>query len=500
LGVFQINILFFSSPLMREQILQLEKISRQLEPGSVKREEVRSHVLEYTEQFLNKIENINAFNTNNGEDAGLLSSPISEEPVDTGLILSLLKNHVDTPGLNPASGGHLGYIPGGGIYFSALGDYLADVFNRYAGVYFAGPGAVRMENMLIRWMAEVMNYPADAAGNLTSGGSIANLVAIVCARDASQIKARDYDKAIIYLTKHAHHSVDKAIRIAGLKECIVRHVPMDDQFRMDADALDKMITMDKTNRLHPFLVIASAGTTDTGAIDPLEKIGLSAKKHGLWFHVDAAYGGFFMLTDEGKQKLRGIELSDSLVADPHKGLFLPYGTGVVLIKNKSILQQSHFYLANYMQDAANANEEISPAELSPELTKHFRGLRMWLPLMLHGVKPFRACLEEKLLLAKYFYEEVQKLGFEAGPQPGLSVVTYRYMPRDGDANDFNKRLVEEVQKDGRVFISSTLLDTGSNGTAGKFILRAAILSFRTHLNTIDTLLEVLKEKVKEIET
>lgn len=477
---------------MRDQLLQLEKISRQLEPLPADRETMRKSVDEYAFQFLNHIENIRAYQAINGEDAGLSLHEFGEEPVKLQALLDLLKKHVDHPGLNPASGGHLGYIPGGGIYVSALGDYLADVFNRYAGVYFAGPGAVRMENMIIRWIAGLMGYPADAGGNLTSGGSMANLIGIVCARDAAGIKARDFEKAVIYITRQVHHSVDKAIRIAGLKECIIRHVPMDDHYRMSAADLDRMITVDKTHRLHPLMVIASAGTTDTGAIDPLDEIGRIAKKHELWYHVDAAYGGFFMLTDEGKEKLKGIEMSDSLIVDPHKGLFLPYGTGVVLVKDAKRLQQSHIYSANYMQDAASATDEISPADVSPELTKHFRGLRMWLPLMLHGLRPFRACLEEKLLLAKYFHREIKNLGFEAGPEPELSVVTYRYNPKHGDANEFNKRLVEEVQKDGRVFISSTLID-------GKFILRAAILAFRTHLKTIDTLLTVLKEKVKLLE-
>lgn len=477
---------------MRDQLLQLEKISRQLEPLPADRETMRKSVDEYAFQFLNHIENIRAYQAINGEDAGLSLHEFGEEPVKLQALLDLLKKHVDHPGLNPASGGHLGYIPGGGIYVSALGDYLADVFNRYAGVYFAGPGAVRMENMIIRWIAGLMGYPSDAGGNLTSGGSMANLIGIVCARDAAGIKARDFEKAVIYITRQVHHSVDKATRIAGLKECIIRHVPMDDHYRMSAADLDRMITVDKTHRLHPLMVIASAGTTDTGAIDPLDEIGRIAKKHELWYHVDAAYGGFFMLTDEGKEKLKGIEMSDSLIVDPHKGLFLPYGTGVVLVKDAKRLQQSHIYSANYMQDAASATDEISPADVSPELTKHFRGLRMWLPLMLHGLRPFRACLEEKLLLAKYFHREIKNLGFEAGPEPELSVVTYRYIPKHGDANEFNKRLVEEVQKDGRVFISSTLID-------GKFILRAAILAFRTHLKTIDTLLTVLKEKVKLLE-
>ena len=235
-------------------------------------------------------------------------------------------------------------------------------------------------------------------------------------------------------------------------------------------------------------MVASAGTTDVGAIDPLRAIGKIANERGLWYHIDAAYGGFFVLTDEGKKKLEGIETSDSLVIDPHKGLFLPYGLGVVLVKNAEKLRDSHRYAANYMQDAAALTDEPSPADLSPELTKHFRGLRLWLPLKLHGAAPFRACLTEKLLLAKYFHTEVQKLGFESRIEPELSVVTYRWLPRNGDANIFNKRLLEHVVADGRVFISSTMLN-------GEFTLRFACLAFRSHLSTVDTLLTVLKNKV-----
>ena len=245
---------------------------------------------------------------------------------------------------------------------------------------------------------------------------------------------------------------------------------------------------DRAAGLNPFLVVASAGTTDVGAIDPLAEIGAIAKNQGLWYHVDAAYGGFFILTDEGRVKLKGIETSDSLVIDPHKGLFLPYGLGVVLVKDAAKLQESHRYMANYMQDAAALTDELSPADLSPELTKHFRGLRLWLPLKLHGVAPFRACLEEKLMLAKYFYAEVTKLGFESTVEPELSVVTYRYVPNSGDANDFNKKLLNAVNSDGRVFISSTILN-------GNFTLRFACLSFRTHLGTVDRLLEILREHI-----
>lgn len=478
---------------MRQALLELEKVTRMLEPGSTDRALVRDHVVSYAEKFLDNIESINAYNVSDKKGAGLLDSPISEAGIDIEKVVALLGENVDTPGLNPASGGHLGYIPGGGIYYSALGDYLGDVFNRYSGVFFASPGAVRMENMLTRWMAGVAGYPENAAGNLASGGSIANLIAIVTARDAQGIKAKDIERSVIYLSHQAHHSVDKAIRIAGLGECVIRRLPLDDKYRIISAELERQVIEDKAAGLKPFLVIASAGTTDVGAIDPLFEIGEIAKLHGLWYHIDAAYGGFFALTGEGKEKLAGIEESDSLVIDPHKGLFLPYGLGVVLVKDRSRLQASHYYEANYMQDAVGSEDEPSPADLSPELTKHFRGLRLWLPLKLHGVAPFRACLEEKLLLAKYFYEEVQKIGFVCDIEPELSVVIYRYEPRTGDANEFNKRLIEEVVADGRVFISSTML-------GGKFTLRFACLAFRTHLKTVDTLLTVLKEKVEMLES
>lgn len=476
---------------MREHLLALEKISRSLEPNALEREAVRDRVVDYAENFLDNIDEIKAYELFDGNEKGLLNAPISENGIDISSAIDLLRKEVDTPGLNPASGGHLGYIPGGGIYYSALGDYLADVFNRYAGVFYASPGAVRMENMLIRWMAGILGYPADATGNLASGGSIANLIAIVTARDARGIKAANIISSVIYLSEQTHHSVDKAIRIAGLSECIVRHLPLDEKYRIRADALREQIAEDAAAGLKPFLVVASAGSTDVGAIDPLAEIGEISKQNGMWYHIDAAYGGFFVLTDEGKQKLKGIETSDSVVIDPHKGLFLPYGLGVVLVKDRAALNASHYYTANYMQDAVSSIDEPSPAEMSPELTKHFRGLRLWLPLMLHGVAPFRACLDEKLLLAKYFYAEVQKLGVESKIDPELSVVTYRLVPNIGDANEINKQILDAVVADGRVFISSTMLN-------GEFTLRFACLAFRTHLSTVDTLLSVLKSSVDRL--
>ena len=475
-----------------DEITELENTSRQLEPSIEERKKNRDKIVGYTENFIENIYDIKAFNLTDNTGEGLLKTPISEEPIDIDKAIELFKDNVDFPNLNPASGGHLGYIPGGGIYNSALGDYLADVTNNYSGIFYAGPGAVRMENMLIRWMAKIVGFPPETVGNLASGGSIANLIAIVTARDAFNLKALEINKSVIYLSQEVHHCIDKAIRIAGLKECKLNFVELDENYRINPETLKEEIKKDKKEGKKPWLIIASAGTTDFGAIDPLDDIADIAKENNLWFHVDGAYGAFFVLSETGKPRLKGIEKADSLVMDPHKGLFLPYGLGVVLVKDKNKMNAAHYYKANYLQDAVALEEEPSPADLSPELTKHFRGLRLWLPLMLHGVKPFRAGLEEKLLLTKYFYEELKKIdGFEMGPEPELSVASFRYMPKDGDPNKFNQLLLQEILKDGRVFLSSTSIN-------GKFIIRIAVLAFRTHLQTIDFTLRLLKEKVQVI--
>ena len=477
---------------MLEKIKLLEIESRLLDPNPQLRDKWNKAVQKYADEFLDDIENLKTYHVEKEMGIKLLDFPISETSKSIEELLEIIKENVDTPALNPASGGHLAYIPGGGIFPTALGDYLADVTNRYAGIFFAGPGAVRMENLLLRWMCKIVGYPKTALGNLTSGGSIANLMAITTARDHMQIKARDIEKSVIYLTGQAHHSLQKAIRIAGLAEAKLSYIPIDDRFRMNVSALQNAIERDIENGLKPFLLIASAGTTDTGAIDPMNKIAKLTKQFGIWFHVDAAYGGFFVLAEEVKNSFVGMEQADSITIDPHKGLFLAYGTGAVLIRNVEALQNTNNYQASYMQDVIAEENEPSPANLSPELTKHFRGMRMWLPLQLFGLKPFKAAISEKIWLCRYFYEEIQKIGFEVGPEPELSVAIYRYLPKNGDANSFNAKIVKLVREDGRVFLSSTTID-------GIFWIRIAILCFRSHLNTIDLCLQILKEQVEILE-
>ncbi|HTG34914.1 MAG TPA: aminotransferase class V-fold PLP-dependent enzyme [Thermoanaerobaculia bacterium] len=465
-----------------DRIRQLERAASPLEPGAADRQRLRDAVVGSSERFLEKIDTLKAYEETADKGIGLLRNLISEHGIPIETVIESFEQDVVRPGGNPASAGHLAYIPGGGIYHSALGDYLAAVSNKYAGLFFTGPGPVRMENLLIRWVADLVGYPATAGGNIASGGSIASLTAIVTARDAHGLKGADYASAVVYLTAQAHHCLEKALRIAGMGEAQVRHIPIDDRFRMRPEALEAAIAADRAQGLRPWLIAAAADTTDTGAVDPLDAIATIAERERCWFHVDAAYGGFFLLTEHGRSVMKGIERSDSVVLDPHKSLFLSWGSGIVVVRDVKPLAAAHGYSGDYMylQDALREPGEISPADVSPELSKPFRALRMWLPLILLGTKPFRAALEEKLLLARYFHQEIQALGFEAGPPPDLSVATFRWAPQGAsleEANRINQQIVDQIKRDGRIFLSSTLLD-------GRFSLRMAALSFRTHRKTM----------------
>ncbi|HYC31460.1 MAG TPA: pyridoxal-dependent decarboxylase [Gemmatimonadales bacterium] len=474
-----------------DRLRRLERAARPLDPGSGRRKALRQAASASLERYLRRIDSLKTFQDTPDKGLGLLDLPIAERGVPLDRVLRVFEREVVRPGAATASGGHLAYVPGGGLYHAAIGDFLAAATNKYAGVFFAGPGAVRMEHMLVRWVADLVGYPATAAGHIASGGSIATLAAVVAAREAHGLTGAGYASAVVYVTTQAHHCVEKALRIAGLGEAPIRHVAMDEGYRMRPGALAEAIAEDRRAGLRPWLVVAAAGTTDTGAVDPLDAIADVAAREGCWYHVDAAYGGFFLLTEHGKGLLRGIERSDSVVLDPHKTLFLPYGSGIVVVREGGRLAAAHTHTGHYMQDALREPGEISPADLSPELSKHFRGLRMWLPLVVLGIAPFRAALEEKLLLARYFREEVRAAGFEVGPEPDLSIVTYRWAPPGASAEEadrLNEAIVNGSHRDGRIFLSSTVLD-------GRFTLRMAAVSFRTHRRTIDLALRVLREQV-----
>ncbi len=478
-----------------ERLNQLEPLARELESDAARRLAGIEAVTGYVENFLESEPSRPVYAADKtGVIAAAAAMALREEPADLHDVLTTLRDHVDSSGLFTVSSRFFAYIPGGGLFPSALADYIAAATNRYAGVQYSTPGATRMERLLIRWLADEIAYPDSAEGDLTSSGSIATLSAIIAARHAFEIRARDVERIVIYMTELTHHCVAKALRIAGLSECPVRLIPIDDRFRMDAGALQKQIGDDKSAGLRPWLIVATAGSTDTGSVDPLCDIADTAATNKLWLHVDAAYGGAFRLCEEGARRLEGLEKSDSLILDPHKGLFVPYGTGLVLVRNGAHLYDAYHARGAYMQDLGSESSRLdqSPCDFSPELSRHYRCLRLWMPLKLAGIAAFRAALEEKLLLADYFHQQIAATpGFVTGPRPDLSVVVFRYEPKRGDADQFNRRLADAIRDDGRICLSTTTVH-------GIFTLRLAVLGYHSHLDEIELALDVIREQARAL--
>lgn len=478
---------------MQERLEALRQMSARLEPEAGLRKEWLGLAADYAERFLESLSGRHGYVPDDRAAETALADGLREEATDLPELLEIIEHGVDRVGVNESTGHFFGFIPGSGLYHGALGDYLAAVSNRYVGVAYAGPGAVRLERQLITWMAREIGYPDAAEGDLTSGGSLGNLGAIVTAREAYGLRSRSLRDAVVYLSAQTHHSIAKALRIAGLGDVRVREVAVDERHRMSAHALEAELGRDRDAGLRPWLIVASAGATDTGAIDPLAGLADLAQRENLWLHVDAAYGGAFVLCEPGRRRLAGIERAHSIVIDPHKGLFAPFGTGLLLVRDGRALRRAYAYEADYMQDADRAGLElVSPSETSPELTRPFRGLRLWLALRLAGVGAFRAALEEKLLLARYFHEALAASPlFEVGAEPDLSIVTFWLRTPLGDEESLNEALVEAVQRDGRIYLSSTRLN-------GRFTLRLAILNARTHVEHVERAITTLSELGRKV--
>jgi len=473
---------------VRDRLDVLERAARPLEPSADERERLSGLALAHAERFLGALPDAPAYVAGDAAFADGLAREMPETGREAGEVLAYLAASVDQPGIATASPRFMGYIPGGGLFHSALGDFLAAVSNKYAGFAPAGPGAVRLENQVVAWLAHVIGFPASATGTLTSGGSIANLTAIVAARDA---KGAGQDSAI-YTSDYAHHCIDKALHIAGMGGAPRRTIPVDARYRLRADALAEAVEKDLAEGLRPWLVVASAGTVDVGAVDPLPEIAEICRRRDLWFHIDGAYGGLFALCDEGRSMLACLEQADSVALDPHKTLYLPYGTGAVLARDGANLARSFGASADYMRPFSESPVGPSPSDLSPELTRHFRALRLWLPLQIAGVAAFRAATSEKIWLARYFHQCLEAVpGFETAGPPDLSVVAFRYRPAIGDTDDFNDRLLARLQQDGRVFLSGTRL-------GGHAWLRCAINSFRTHRAHVEEAIEAVTETAEQI--
>lgn len=472
---------------MFAQLNNLAEEARRLSPDEGERKRWAQAIFAYTEGYYEALADSPAYHDDPSPSRDIARTPIPEAGLPMEQILGQFRQQVEATGINPTSGKFMGYIPGGGLYPSALGDWLAAITNRYASVFFASPGAAAIENRLVQWAANLMGFPEKAGGFLASGASMATLSCIHTAREHQQITHKQVDRAVVYLSSETHHVITKCIHIAGMKAAILRQIPVDEAFRMDPQALQAQVEADKASGLIPFLLVGSLGTTNTGAVDPIPVLADIAATHGMWFHIDAAYGGFFALSELAREHFEGVDRAHSLVADPHKSLFLPYGTGLALVRDLNWMREAHAYMGDYMLDTLVHADQVSPADISPELTKHFRGLRMWFPLQLMGLAPFRAALSEKILLARYAYMQIARLpDAEMGPEPGLSVFVFRFCPQGVDPEAFNATMARDIQAQGQVFLSTTRLK-------GVFFLRVAILCFRTHREEVDLLIQTVRD-------
>jgi aromatic-L-amino-acid/L-tryptophan decarboxylase len=383
-------------------------------------------------------------------------------------------------GWDKSSDGVFAYVPNGALDSGAIAALLAAGAHTFTGTSFEAPAMVAMEEGLLRWIGDVLGMPASAGGLLLSGGSLANQTAIVTARARAARTPTTGDppdmtalpgptNLTMYVSARVHHSVTKAAELAGIPPAAVRTVPVDAAGRMDASALDMLLAEDEAAGCRPFLVVGVAGTTDSGAVDPLERLAEAAHRTGAWFHVDAAYGGFFALTARGRERLRGIGLADSVTVDAHKGLFLPYGVGALLVRDPAALVAAHEGSGAYFRGLPSIEGLPHYCQRGPELTRPTRGPLLWFPLQLHGTQAFVAELDRMLDLAALAYERLSGMaGVVVGAPPELSIVAFR--AAGGDAA--TDAIVEALHGTGRFQVSTTVLD-------GRATIRFAFLSPRT---------------------
>lgn len=459
-------------------------MSYPLEPSSA---EMRRLVDEAMRRIVDHIETLPSQPAMNVEGATeyarTLIEPLPERGESYEKLLDFLFDEAIPRSFTAAGPGYLAYVPGGGIFHAAVADLIADAVNRYVGVCAAAPALVQLEANVIRWFCEIVGFPRGSGGVLTSGGSLANFTGVVAARKT--MLPDDFLRGTLYCSNQIHHSFQKAANLAGFPYANIRELPVDEQFRIRIDALQEAIAKDRTDGWTPFLIAGSAGTTPTGAVDDLETLARIAREENLWFHVDGAYGALFMLTGRGRAVLRGIEQADSLILDPHKTLFLPFGTGAVLVRDARTLRRAHSLHADYLPDMQEAEELVDFCEISPELSRDFRGLRVWLPLKLFGIEPFREQLDEKLDLMDYAMQELHRIEeIEIVAEPQLTICAFRV--KGDDAR--NRALLERINARKRVMLTPAILD-------GRFVIRIAIGSHRTHKDRVEMMLEDIRASI-----
>ncbi|MGQ0733906.1 MAG: pyridoxal phosphate-dependent decarboxylase family protein [Acidobacteriota bacterium] len=410
------------------------------------------------------------------------------EPLLDALFHEYIPRSFTTPGA-----GYLAYIPGGGTYPTALADFIADTTNRYSGVWQAAPALVQLEANALDWLRAWMEFPEQARGLFTTGGSGAIFNAVLCARERHL--GPDIRRGVLYTSDQAHHSVLKAAKMAGIMPDRVRAIECDDAFRLPLAPLAAAIARDRAAGLTPFAVVSSAGTTNTGAVDPLDQLADLCAAERLWHHIDGAYGAFFYLCDDGRRVLRGLSRADSLTLDPHKGMFLPYGTGALLVRDGAALRAAHEATADYLPAMPPPGTFYDPSQHGPDLSRGFPGLRVWLTVKLYGTAAFRAAIAEKRSLTLEAFDRVRRIpGIVIDAPPELSLFAFHLTWPGASRTEEDaatRTLMARTTARGRVMITGAV-------ARGRYVGRVCVLSFRTHASHIDALVDDLAAVAGEI--
>ncbi len=447
---------------------------------------VLPHVLSFGEQPASNTDGATEF-------ARTLGEPLPQQGAPFDELLDLLFDDVIPRSLNTASPGYFAYVNGNAVFESALASFINDSVNRYMGVFAAGPVMAKLEANVVAWFAEIIGYPPEASGFLTSGGSLANLTGVVTAR--RERLPQNFLSGTIYASDQVHHSVVKAALMAGFPVESVRSLPSDELYRLRADTVLAAVQADRDAGRIPFLVVASAGTTNSGAVDPLDELADLCEVERLWLHVDASYGGFFALTDRGCRVMRGLDRADSVVLDPHKSLFVPYGVGSLLVRDGEALRRAHSANADYLPPLQDEPDLVDFCEISPELSREFRGLKVWLPLKRHGIGPYRDALQEKFELTDWITARLREIDdVEIVAEPQLTILAWRLKPpglSGEELDNLNQRLIGRINARRRVFLTDTRLD-------GRFVIRICVLPLRAHADRMRMALEDILTAIDEV--
>ena len=404
-----------------------------------------------------------------------------------------------------------GYIVGSPSPIGVLGDLLAAAADQNVGGWTLSPMATEVERQTVRWLAELVGLPAGAGGLLVSGGNMANIVCTIAARAAKAgwdvrergVAAEGAPGLRLYASAETHTWVQKAADLCGLGTAAIRWVPTDDGLRMRVDALRQLVAEDLAAGHRPFMVVATAGTVSTGAVDPVREIAELGRAHDLWLHIDGAYGAPAAALPDAHPDLRAIALADSIAIDPHKWLYVPVEAGCVLVRDPEALRRAFSYTPPYSHFAdVEAEPRVNFYEYGPQNSRAFRALKVWLTLRHAGREGIARMIADDIALAGRMHEAAAAHApeLELGAH-GLSIVTMRYVPRDlaaraDDAGEYldalNQALLERLQADGECFLSNAVL-------GGKFFLRGCIVNFRTQRRDVDAVPEIVVRVGREVD-